>query len=230
MLCEIMVMKPINSWIFWCFGTWTDLSAFVPGEIWPGEAHGTTEGGQCTDARDQQNLEKWFWRSWKMLEYCENHNNKHDHGSSSILVWCFDFEIRLWIHVGSHGLSLLWAKQWSLADFWFRFPMSLLCVFLVAQIFPAQAASHSQQLAEGTPPWKQKHNVEATMLQWDQIASIAGKTHYAIILYQFISLLSWLVWASIDCILAQYIIALHYTARLSACQLQHFGSRFGGKN
>lgn len=79
---------------------------------------------------------------------------KHGHGSSSILVWCFDFEIRLWIHVGSHFLSLLWAKQWSLADFWFRFPMSLLCFFLVAQIFPTQAASHSQQLAEGRPPLK----------------------------------------------------------------------------
>lgn len=113
----------------------------------------------------------------------ENDDTKHDHGSSSILVWCFDFEIRLWIHVGSHVLSVLWAKQWSLADFCFCFPMSLLCVFLVAQIFPTQAASHSQQLAEGRPPFKQKHFVEATRLQLDQIASIAGKTHYVISIY-----------------------------------------------
>ena len=114
-------MKSINSLISWCFGTWTDLSAFVPGEIWPGEAHGTTEGGQCTDARDPQNLESWFWlRSgsiksrWsytrKLLEYCENDNTKHDHGSSSILEWCFDFENRRWIHVGSHFLSFLVSK------------------------------------------------------------------------------------------------------------------------
>ena len=61
--------------------------------------------------------------------------------------------------------------------------MSLLCVFLVAQIFPTQAASHSQQLAEGRSPFKQKHFVEATRLQLDQIASIAGKTHNVISIY-----------------------------------------------
>lgn len=65
-----------------------------------------------------------------------------------------------------------------------RFPMSLLCFFLVAQLFPTQAASHSQQLAEGGPPLKAEtfcwSNEVLTMVQLDQIASMAGKTQYAI--------------------------------------------------
>ena len=62
--------------------------------------------------------------------------------------------------------------------------MSLLCFFLVAQLFPTQAASHSQQLAEGGPPLKAEtfcwSSEVVTMVQLDQIASMAGKTQCAI--------------------------------------------------
>ncbi len=168
-------MKPINSLISWCFGTWTDLSAFVPGEIWPGEAHGTTQGGQCTDARDSQNLLRWFgsgvskWSySWKPLDYGEKDNTKDNHGS--ILVWSLDFENRRRVHVGSHLLLSFWAKQYSLADFDFVVQCLSFASFWLHKYFPLRLRVIPSSLQKADPPWKQKNFVEAAKcLQWLQI-------------------------------------------------------------